>query len=167
MSGSFGGYQRPVVRHRRAKQRQYTTDECVGFCSRASCVPDKSSQQMQIRRFHSPVQKHVTRRSKSDAVNRPPPQLLSRTRLSRQTDQIIDWLGQHEIYGIRSFESSVYDHQVSPGPSTEAGHEDPEPTSSRNKATSERYTQCRDKNRRHRGEPGRRPMRAHAAGRPL
>lgn len=42
----------------------------------------------------------------------PPPQPVSRTRLSCQADQIIDWLDQHGIYGNRPFDSSVYDDQV-------------------------------------------------------
>jgi hypothetical protein len=42
----------------------------------------------------------------------PPPQPVSRTGLSCQTDQIIDWLDQHGIYGNRPFDSSVYDDQV-------------------------------------------------------
>lgn len=42
----------------------------------------------------------------------PPPQPVSRTGLSCQADQIIDWLDQHGIYGNRPFDSSVYDDQV-------------------------------------------------------
>ncbi|QQO35330.1 hypothetical protein JJC00_06500 [Bradyrhizobium diazoefficiens] len=42
----------------------------------------------------------------------PPPQPVSRTGLSCQTDQIIDWLDQHGIYGNRPFDSSIYDDQV-------------------------------------------------------
>jgi hypothetical protein len=41
----------------------------------------------------------------------PPPQPVSR-RLPCQADQIIDWLDQHGIYGNRSFNSSVYDDQI-------------------------------------------------------
>jgi len=42
----------------------------------------------------------------------PPPQPVSRTGLSCQTDHIIDWLDQHGIYGNRPFDSSIYDDQV-------------------------------------------------------
>lgn len=42
----------------------------------------------------------------------PPPQPASRTRLSCQTDQIIDWLDQHGIYGNRPFDGSVYDDRI-------------------------------------------------------